>query len=121
MTSPAYKANFSLIDWSGMKPRKRKLRPVGVSGGFPCPMLVRSFSEPVQSMADGKYYDTPRDLERTYRADGNPRGEEFIPLGNETLKASEYVPDATERRNDIKQAIHDVVTGNLPPEIAAIQ
>jgi len=84
-------------------------------------MIVRNFAEPIQSMADGKYYDTPRDLERTYRADGNPRGEEFIALGNETIKTTEYVPDATERRNDMRQAIHDVVTGNLPPEIAAIE
>lgn len=121
MTSPAYKANYGLIDWSGMKPRQRKPRAPVARSGLPCPMLIRSFSEPVQSMADGNWYDTPRDLERTYRADGNPRGEEFIPLGNETLKTEEYVPDPIERRNDIRQAMHDVVTGNLPPEIAAIQ
>lgn len=121
MTSPAYKANYSLIDWSGMKPRQRKARIAPQRSGLACPMLVRSFSEPVQSMADGKFYDTPRDLERTYRADGNPRGEEFIPLGNETIKTTEYVPDAHERRDHIRQAMHDVVTGNLPPEIAAIQ
>ena len=85
------------------------------------PMLVRSFAQPVQSMADGQWYDTPRDLERTYRATGNPQGEEYIALGNETLKAVDYEPDAAERRNDLRQAMHDVVTGNLPPEIAAIE
>lgn len=88
---------------------------------LPCPMLIRSFAEPVQSMADGKWYDTPRDLERTYRADGNPRGEEFIALGNETMPTVDYVPDDTERRQHIQQAMHDVMTGNLPPEIAAIE
>lgn len=89
--------------------------------GLPTPMLVRPFADPVQSMADGKYYDNPRDLERTYRATGNPQGEEYIALGNETLKAVDYEPDAAERRNDLRQAMHDVVTGNLPPEIAAMQ
>lgn len=121
MTSPAYKANFSLIDWSGMKPRQRRARGPVQRSGLAAPMLVRAFAEPVQSMADGKFYDTPRDLEKTYRADGNPRGEEFIPLGNETLKTTEYVPDATERRNDMREALRDVMTGNLPPEIAAIK
>lgn len=87
---------------------------------LPCPMLVRSFAAPVQSMADGKWYDTPRDLEKTYKPSGNPRGEEFISLGNETLPTVEYVPDAAERRADIRQAVHDVMSGNISPEIAAI-
>lgn len=121
MTSPAFKANYGLIDWSGFKPRQRKPRGSVQRSSLACPMLVRAFAEPIQSMADGKFYDTPRDLERTYRADGNPRGEEYIPLGNETMKTTEYLPDATERRNDMREALHDVLTGNLPPEIAAIQ
>jgi len=120
MTSPAFKANYGLIDWSGMKPRRRKPRAPVARSGLPCPMLVRSFAEPVQSMADGKYYDTPRDLERTYRADGNPQGEEYIALGNETMQTTEYVPDANQRRDDLRQIMNDVTTGNLPPEIAAI-
>lgn len=121
MTSAAYKANYDLIDWSDAKPRERKpVLPVQRSS-LPCPMIVRSFAEPVQSMADGKFYDTPRDLERTYRADGNPAGQEYIALGNETMKTTEYVPDAAERRADMQEALHDVLSGNLPPEIAAIQ
>jgi hypothetical protein len=84
-------------------------------------MLVRPFDKPMQSMADGKYYDTPRDLERTYRADGNPFGQEFIPLGNETMKTVEYTADPKERRSHVRDAMNDVLTGNLPPEIAAIQ
>lgn len=121
MTSAAFKANYGLIDWSAMKPRDRRPRNAVQRSGLACPMLVRSFAQPVQSMADGKYYDTPRDLERTYRADGNPKGEEYIALGNETMKTTEYVPDATERRADMREALHDVLSGNLPLEIAAIQ
>lgn len=85
-----------------------------------CPMLVRSFAQPVQSMADGKWYDTPRELENTYKASGNPQGEEYVALGNDSMKTVEYVPDAAERRADIKQAVHDVMSGNVSPEIAAI-
>lgn len=100
--------------------RKAEQRPTGPRSGLSTPMLVKSFPEPVQSMADGRFYSTPRELERTYRADGNPRGEEFIPLGNETVKDRKYVPDAAERRNDLRQAMHDVLSGNVAPEIAAI-
>lgn len=121
MTSTAYKANYSLIDWSGMKPRQRQPRGPVQRSGLPAPMLVRSFAEPVQSMANGLFYDTPRDLEKTYRANGNPRGEEYIPIGNETIKSTEYVPDPAERRADMAEALRDVLSGNLPPEIAAIQ
>ena len=84
------------------------------------PMIIGTFDRPVQSMADGKFYETSRDLERTYKADGNPFGEEFIPLGNETLKAPVFTPDPKKRRNDIRQAIQDVKSGNVSPEIAAI-
>lgn len=84
------------------------------------PMIVGAFDRPVQSMANGKYYDTSRDLEKTYKADGNPFGQEFIPLGNETIKAPVYTPDPKKRRDDIRQAIQDVMSGNISPEIAAI-
>ena len=84
------------------------------------PMISGAFDRPVQSMADGKYYDTSRDLERTYKADGNPFGQEFVPLGNETTKAPAFTPDPKKRRNDIRQAIQDVKSGNISPEIAAI-
>ena len=101
----------------------RKVGPMcrGPRSELATPMLVRAFSEPVQSMADGKWYDTPRDLERTYKASGNPRGEEFTPLGNETMKTVEAGADPKERRAHVKQAMQDVMTGNLPPEIAAIE
>lgn len=121
MTSPAYRANYALIDWSGSKPRQRRQRGPVQRSALACPMLVRAFAEPVQSMADGRYYDTPRDLEKTYRPSGNPRGEEFIALGNERMKTVEYQPDPGERRAHLRQAMRDVETGNLPPEIQAIR
>jgi hypothetical protein len=107
-------------DGNGRSVYRRVVEPKTMRSGLACPMLVRSFAEPVQSMADGKWYDTPRDLERTYRADGNPRGEEFVSLGNEEIRFTAPEADPKKRRDDIKQAMHDVTTGNLPPEIAAI-
>jgi hypothetical protein len=36
------------------------------------------------------------------------------------MKTVEYTPDPKERRNHVREAMNDVLTGNLPPEIAAI-
>lgn len=86
-----------------------------------CPRIVRDFDEPVQSMADGKFYTSKAALAASHKASGNPHGIDFIELGNEEPKFTPYEPDATKRREDVRQALHDVVTGNLPPEIAAIK
>ncbi len=37
-------------------------------------------------MADGKMYDSLSALRRTYRADGNPQGEEYIEIGNQEIR-----------------------------------
>lgn len=116
-------ADMEWIDLGNGRKLLRKVGPMsrGPRSDLACPQIIRPFAEPVQSMANGKWYDNPRDLENTYKASGNPRGEEFIPLGNETMKAVEYTPDPKQRVNDIKQALHDVQTGNVSAEIAAIE
>lgn len=85
------------------------------------PMLMRDFDEPVQSAADGKWYSTKRGLAASHRASGNPHGIDFIELGNEKPQFVDHVPDPGKRREDIRHSLHDVQSGNLPPEIAAIQ
>jgi hypothetical protein len=116
-------ANMEWIDLGNGRKLLRKVGPMsrGPRSDLACPNVIKPFSEPVQSMADGRFYDHPRDLERTYRADGNPSGQEFIPLGNEKSQGVEYTLDPKQRRNDIKQALHDVQTGNVSAEIAAIE
>jgi hypothetical protein len=99
----------------------RRVREPVARSHLACPQIIKPFDEPVQSMADGKFYTSKADLARTYRPDGNPHGQEFIELGNETPTMTEYVPDPKERRDDIKQAFNDVLTGNIAPEIAAIE
>lgn len=92
------------------------LQPRGSASDFPTPRLVRAFSEPVQSMADGKYYDTPADLRRSYRASHNPQGVDYIEVGNEDL--TRFTPPKKDRkanREAIERAICDVEAGNVPP------
>lgn len=92
------------------------LRPRGASSDFPTPRLVRAFSEPVQSMADGKYYDTPADLRRSYKASHNPQGVDYIEVGNEDT--TKFTPPKRDRKADrdaIERAINDVENGNVPP------
>lgn len=82
---------------------------------FPLPMMVRSFAEPVQSMADGKWYSSPSDLQRSYKAANNPAGVDYIELGNDDFKPQD-APEQTraELRDEIKQAIAMVDQGWKP-------
>lgn len=114
-------AEYRWYDLGNGRQVMRKVKdPKPARSSLAMPMISGAFDRPVQSMADGKYYDTSRDLERTYKADGNPFGQEFIPLGTENIKAPVYTPDPKKRRDDIRQAIQDVKSGNISPEIAAI-
>jgi hypothetical protein len=54
--------------------------------GMPCKplILVNDTMEPVKSMADGKYYTSKAALRETYKPSGNPQGESYIEVGNES-------------------------------------
>lgn len=62
--------------------RKAGRQPRGERSDFPAPMILSDKIEPVQSMADGKTYDSMAALRRTYRADGNPQGVEYTEVGD---------------------------------------
>ncbi|CDP50700.1 hypothetical protein [Devosia sp. DBB001] len=79
-----------------------------------CPQVIRAFAQPVQSMADGQWYDNPRDLSRSHRANGNPHGIDFIELGNEEMPFVEHKTDERQLRDDIREAMQDVKEGRLP-------
>lgn len=88
---------------------------------FPCPHLVRPFSSPVKSMADGKYYDDPASLRATYKASGNPQGVDYIEVGNEDItKFEKPKVDRKARREAIKEAIAKVDSGNAPPLLTGL-
>ena len=90
-------------------------RPQATSS-LPCPKVIGSFDQPVQSMADGKWYSNARDLRRTYKADGNPQGVEYNEVGNEDITT--FTPPKKDRqanRAAIERAIADVDAGRAPP------
>lgn len=90
--------------------------PVTARSDFPTPMMVRDFADPVQSMADGKWYGSKAALARSHKASGNPHGEDFIELGNEPcIPFREHVTDERAEREVIRQAVHDVENGWVPP------
>ncbi len=66
-----YKKNYALIDWSKPLPetsRKPSIQPA--RSDLPCPRIMSDAMEPVQSMLDGKMYDSKSALRATYRANG---------------------------------------------------
>lgn len=81
-----------------------------------CPYIVRPFSEPVQSMADGKFYTDAASLRATYKASGNPQGIDYIEVGNEDITT--FTPPQRDRKADreaIEKAINAVEYGDAPP------
>lgn len=113
------------IDLGNGRTRIRYISPeprqASKRGNFPIPMVVRSFSEPVQSMADGKWYDNPADLRKSYKAENNPAGVDYIELGNEEVT---YTPDPEptrgELKDEIRRAIHMVENEGWNPQSVAL-
>lgn len=88
---------------------------------LPCPRIVRPFSSPVQSMADGKFYDDPASLRATYKAANNPQGVDYLEVGNEDTTT--FTPPKRDRKADrdaIERAICDVEAGNVPPILTGL-
>lgn len=88
---------------------------------LPCPGIIGAFSRPMQSMADGKWYDTPRELEASYKAANNPHGVDFVCVGNEDI--TKFTPPKRDRKADreaIERAIHDVENGKAAPYLTEL-
>lgn len=86
------------------------------SSDFPCPMIRRDAIEPCVGM-DGKTHESLSSLRKSYRADGNPQGQNYIEIGNE--KRPEHKPkefDRKQRRDDLHAAIADVKYGRVPTQ-----
>lgn len=97
------------------------VRNVARSNSFPVPTIVRPFAEPVQSMADGKYYGDPGALRASYKAQNNPQGVDYIEVGNEDI--TKFTPPKRDRKADreaIERAINDVEYGNAPPVLTEL-
>lgn len=122
MTDAAYKANYLKIDWRPLPPVEKPIRQRGARSGFPCPMVIRdSIGGDLQSMADGKWYDSKSALRRSYTSDGNPQGRDYQEIGGAEIEpAGRASADKRGIKDALDKAMHDVETGQIPDSIKAI-
>lgn len=93
----------------------RKLEREKVArSSFPAPMIRRDSIDPILG-PDMRMHDSLSSYRRSLRAENNPRGENYIEIGNESLPTEIRDFDPSQRREDIRAAIHDVKNGNVPP------
>lgn len=122
MTDAAYKAGYDAIDWRPLPPVDKPIRQRGARSGFPCPMVIRDSMDDIQSMADGKWYDSKSALRRSYTADGNPQGRDYQEIGGTEIEpAGRASVDKKAVRDALDRAMHDVETGQIPDSIKAIE
>lgn len=119
MSRQAYREGYDRIDWSRpLPPAPAKRRAPAKRSDFPTPMHISDFAEPVQSMADGKFYGSKAALARSHRAAHNPHGVDFHELGNEQPEFREHKTDERAERDTIRRAIHDHNDGWRPEVVA---
>jgi len=122
MTDAAYKAGYNQIDWRPLPPVDNPIRQRGARSGFPCPMVIRDSMDDIQSMADGRIYDSKSALRRSYTADGNPQGRDYQEIGGTEIEpAGRASVDKKALRDAVDKAMHDVETGQIPDNIRAIE
>ena len=123
MTDAAYKTGYDAIDWRPLPPVEKPTRQRGASSGLPCPMVIRdSMDGDLQSMADGKWYDSKSALRRSYTADGNPQGRDYQEIGGTEIEpAGRASVDKKALRDALDRAMHDVETGQIPDSIRSIE
>ena len=90
-------------------------QPVATRSGLPCPHIISDKIDPVVSMADGKLYDSASALRKTYKADGNPQGVDYVEVGNESLtKPVPRIRDDAMALQAIERAEADIIAGRAP-------
>ena len=102
----------------GRKVFRARPKLMGRRSDLATPYFHKDKIEPVQSMADGKWYDSMSSLRKTYRADGNPQGKEYVEIGNDSVLNDTWTPkQATEqdRANAVTKAEQQVASGTVPP------
>lgn len=81
---------------------------------FPVPMIAGDTIDPVQSMADGRYYTSKAAIRASYKASGNPQGVEYTEVGNDAGRFRERPQPRTDEKaiNDsLNKAIARVEAG----------
>lgn len=103
----------------GRRVFRRIPEPVETRSDLPCPMLIRDeLDQPLQSMADGKWYTSKSALRSTYLPSGNPHGKRFVEVGTEYDKPDYRPPDPKIDDQGITQALQKamarVQSGDVP-------
>jgi len=81
---------FKLAD--GREVYRRVPTAVIARSDLPIPYFKKDQIDPCVSQADGKTYDSLSALRRSYRADGNPQGKEYVEIGNESCLDQTWTP-----------------------------
>lgn len=102
--------------------RKLTKSPRGIRSDLAAPRIVRPFDKPVQSMANGKWYDNPADLAKSHKASGNPHGIDFVEVGNEPMPPPQSAAPVNMReiKEDVMAAKADLDAG-WRPEVALLE
>jgi hypothetical protein len=66
----SYRENYRLIEWQPLPERPRKRSAPAARSALPAPMVIGDAMPPVQSMLDGRMYESKSALRRTYREAG---------------------------------------------------
>lgn len=99
--------------WVEISPGRKRLvdmnkpRPTPVAkSDFPCPAIhTGAFSTPLQSMADGKFYDNKHALYKTYKAENNPQGVDYEVVGDKEIEPYSPPSKTREQNEDTDRAI----------------
>jgi hypothetical protein len=86
-----------IVTGTGLVPAEEYVRPTPNRSLLPAPHLMRDEMSPVQSMLDGKLYDSKSRLRKTYRAAGVTEVGNDVPMTPPAPKRP--------RREDIKAAV----------------
>lgn len=103
-------------DTDNWPPKCVSIRSSGRSDALPVPYFICDTMDELQSMADGKFYNSKSAMRASYKAENNPHGVDFIEVGNEDTAT--FTPPKRDRKGDreaIERAINDVEYGNVPP------
>lgn len=90
--SKAFRDNYALIDWSTPIVIERKPETEPARSDLPFPRIMSDVMEPVQSMLDGKLYDSKSALRATYRAAG------VVEVGNDPARLKPFKRPPIDRR-----------------------
>lgn len=78
------------------------------------PAIMSDSIDPIRG-PDGRVHTSLSTYRASLRPDGNPQGERYYELGDQSLKHTPLVPDRAKRRDDIRRGLEDVKNNRVPP------